>query len=445
MSPQDHRATIDDDGNIVLPAELTRAEPARAPADAHTPMPARIPKAPARMTRNAWQVSEEDEANEKPAPQWMDMERAETEAPAIAEEKPAAVAAEPEPPAVAVIGETSRAAAEAWQEFRHQMYAVTSSALDAGARQYGATLRDGQKLRARAATDLRCTLKRLKAFLAQPVWVPSRRNQAKQYSRGALFAIDMLRFGGTFASLFVGLFVVLNYQSFWEIARANLDPLADLRAAVSDAGESDAGKPFKAPTLSLGRTDGDLMSFVPPVGPPRNLLVIPKLGLHVPIQRPATDKLLSEDWKGLEEDIQSALQHGVVHYPATAEPGQAGNFFVTGHSSYFPWAAGEYKSVFARLSALEVGDEYWVFYGGDKHRYIVQEKKEVRPADVSVLDQPINKRISTLMTCSPVGTTLRRLIIQAQEVDPTTGLAMEVGEHAKPTDLPRVRAEMLPI
>ncbi len=50
-----------------------------------------------------------------------------------------------------------------------------------------------------------------------------------------------------------------------------------------------------------------------------------------------------------------------------------------------------------------------------------------------------------MMTCTPVGTTLRRLIITAQEVDPVTGLALDVGEHRKEEELPSMKMEALPI
>jgi len=119
----------------------------------------------------------------------------------------------------------------------------------------------------------------------------------------------------------------------------------------------------------------------------------------------------------------------VVHYPGTANPGQAGNFFVTGHSSYYPWSPGHYKTVFARLGELSEGDEIWIYYNGDKHRYIIRTKKEVVPSDISVLNQPSDQRLTTLMTCTPVGTTLRRLIIVAEEVDPSTGEVLKVGQQ----------------
>ena len=207
-----------------------------------------------------------------------------------------------------------------------------------------------------------------------------------------------------------------------------------------------ADKLKHVPSLTMaGRSEGNMLSFLPEVGPPDDRLIIPKLNLNVPIVIPSVDSLLKEDWSQLEEDIQTGLQNGVVHYPGTARPGQAGNFFLTGHSSYFPWAPGHYKSVFARLHNLNVGDEYWVYYGGDKHRYIVQSKDEVQPGDVTVLDQPLTQRVSTLMTCTPVGTTLRRLIIQSLEVHPDTGEPMEVGEREKRDNQPNVKMEMLPI
>ncbi|MBI2523917.1 hypothetical protein HYW11_01730, partial [Candidatus Peregrinibacteria bacterium] len=60
-------------------------------------------------------------------------------------------------------------------------------------------------------------------------------------------------------------------------------------------------------------------------------------------------------------------------------------------------------------------------------------------------DQPLDRRIATLMTCVPVGTTLRRLIVTAQELDPITGSPMAVGQHAATTDTPKIPSGMLPI
>ncbi|MCA9371086.1 MAG: sortase [Candidatus Peregrinibacteria bacterium] len=281
--------------------------------------------------------------------------------------------------------------------------------------------------------NARIGLQNLWAFLVQPVWIARKNKPVKEYSRGTLFLLDTVRFGGTFATIFVVLFVSLNFQSFWQIVTPYLDPVERVSSLNGSASDIDAAlrdKLLKSPMLATaGREEGDMLSYLPEVGPPENRVIIPKINLNIPLVTPSYSSLLREDWAGVESDIQEALERGVVHYPGTARPGQAGNFFVTGHSSYYPWAGGHYKTVFARLHELTVGDEYWVYYGGDKHRYVVTGKKEVKPSDVTVLDQPNNKRTGTLMTCTPVGTTLRRLIISSQEIDPVSGLALDVGQH----------------
>ncbi len=87
-----------------------------------------------------------------------------------------------------------------------------------------------------------------------------------------------------------------------------------------------------------------------------------------------------------------------------------------------------------------------MYFGGDRHTYRVTKKYKVKPSNVSVLDQPTTERLSTLMTCTPVGTTLERLIVKAEEIDPATGEILKVGEKTADTPTnPFTRLEALPI
>lgn len=405
------KATYDADGNIILPGSGgSEMEFERAAAQHMEEGMWYMPKNP-NIRSNAWQEMEETKLEEQKEKDEIE-EREETHI------------------------------------VRSQIFLVTQQCLEESAKQYKTSIDDGIGLGRRISESLRALPCVAWEFLTQPVWVPGHNNEPKQYGRGTLFVLDIIRFGGTFASLFVVLFVSLNYQSFWAITESYVNPVADLTADRSSNSTIDnalADKLKRIPALSMaGGSPGNLLAVLPEVGPPENRLIIPKLGLNVPIVVPRTDNLLMEKWKDLEDDIQRSLQDGVVHYPGTARPGQAGNFFVTGHSSYFPWAEGHFKSVFARLPELSVGDEYWVFYGGDKHRYLIDTKKEISPSDVTVLDQPINKRRSSLMTCTPVGTTLRRLIIGSKEVDPVTAAELKVGDHAT-EQMPQVKMKQLPI
>lgn len=153
------------------------------------------------------------------------------------------------------------------------------------------------------------------------------------------------------------------------------------------------------------------------VTPPDYRLIIPKINKNIPVIATNPEKLIGADWQSLEKTFQDDLKNGVVHYPGTAKPGNEGNVFITGHSSYYPWDDGRYKTVFARLSSVEVGDEILIFHGQKEYRYVVREKKEVKNSDVSVLSQDTEKKLLTLMTCSPVGTQFKRLVVIAEQVN----------------------------
>jgi sortase A len=105
----------------------------------------------------------------------------------------------------------------------------------------------------------------------------------------------------------------------------------------------------------------------------------------------------------------------VVHYPGTAEPGQNGNVVITGHSSYFVWDPGGFKDVFALLHEVNIGDKIIVYHQQIPYSYQVYDKKVVMPDQVDVLTQAGENRL-TLITCTPVGTNLKRLVVFAKPV-----------------------------
>jgi len=232
---------------------------------------------------------------------------------------------------------------------------------------------------------------------------------------------QFIRFTVVTGMVFVVSFFVLNFDAYRQIFTGMLNPEVQAKAQETLETAGEGGKSVDSnlllpvlPDKKEERKSYAWLNF--PITPTDNRLVIPKLGKSIPIVDTGESQIQGENWSMLEKQIQSALQGGVVHYPGTAKPGQFGNVFITGHSSYYPWDPGQYKDVFATLSQLEVGDRYYVYYKQTQYSYEVTSKKEVKPSNVDVLSQPKDEKISTLMTCSPVGTTLRRLIITAKEV-----------------------------
>jgi len=114
------------------------------------------------------------------------------------------------------------------------------------------------------------------------------------------------------------------------------------------------------------------------------------------------------------EDLKKSL----VHYPNTALPGQLGSGVIFGHSvlpQFFN--PNSYLTIFSTLYKLKQGDEIFVNYDNVDYKYIVDDMYEVVPSDLTVLEQRFDGRFLTVITCSPPGTYLRRLVIKAKIVD----------------------------
>lgn len=139
-----------------------------------------------------------------------------------------------------------------------------------------------------------------------------------------------------------------------------------------------------------------------------NHLVIPKIHVNAPIE-----------WSIPTDSVLDKLSTGVVHYGDTSLPGENGNVFIAGHSSNYWWDKGTYNQVFALLDSMEVGDRIYINYNSNPYVYKVESTKVVNPSQIEVLN-PTDHSVITLMTCTPVGTTISRRIVQARQIFPST-------------------------
>jgi LPXTG-site transpeptidase (sortase) family protein len=147
--------------------------------------------------------------------------------------------------------------------------------------------------------------------------------------------------------------------------------------------------------------------------PAESTLTIPKINVHTPI---VYEPSLAE------AQIQKALENGVIHYGNTPKPGQAGNSVIFGHSSNDWWEPGNYKFVFVLLDKLVAGDRFSVDYQSKRYTYEVTGARVVEPTDFTVLN-PTPEPTITLITCSPPGTSWKRLVITARQIDPDPATA----------------------
>lgn len=208
--------------------------------------------------------------------------------------------------------------------------------------------------------------------------------------------VELLKFLGLFILFFALLVLVVmgpTYYSqlsyLWGKPTNNYSSKYDLPVAVDTNGSSVTGN---VTTLFDQKTA--LFAI--------DSIVIPKINVDAPIiYLNTTDNAT----------IIETVKDGVGHYYGTAMPGHNGNVFLTGHSSYYWWSGGKYNQVFANLNKLKSGDLIYIYYQSKKFVYQVNNTFVVEPSRVDVLSQTAEPTI-TLMTCTPVGTNLRRLIVQ---------------------------------
>lgn len=220
----------------------------------------------------------------------------------------------------------------------------------------------------------------------------------------------------TFISFFLIIFIVTNLPMYL----SKLQPVEDVPKEVVTTKVLVRAETPKSAPLEPGE-----------VVPATPTLVIPKLEVTTPI-------IFVDTYD--EATIQANLKNGVVHYYQTANPGKVGNGFITGHSSNYWWEKGAYNYIFVNLDKLVVGDQAKIYFEGNKFLYQVTGVKTVEPTDLSVLDQT-SKPTLTLMTCTPPGTSWKRLIVSLDQIAPVykapTLVEKPVTSTATPKALPK--------
>lgn len=126
-----------------------------------------------------------------------------------------------------------------------------------------------------------------------------------------------------------------------------------------------------------------------------NLLIIPKIGVKIPIVEGTTEK---------------ALNKGAWRLPETSTPDKGSNTVITGHRWLYKPPS---QKTFYLLDKLEIGDNFKIIWEGKDYNYKISGVSIVLPTDVWVLN-PTTKSVVTLITCTPLFSTEKRLVVKAE-------------------------------
>lgn len=121
------------------------------------------------------------------------------------------------------------------------------------------------------------------------------------------------------------------------------------------------------------------------------------------------------EWNVAQANVNGQLINSLVHLSGTAEPSQNGDVLIAGHSSYYWWTKGAYKNIFAPLVNAKNGDDVIIKKDGIAYQYKIADISEIgNSADLKLNVGGDKKGSLYLITCVPVGTNLRRLVIRAE-------------------------------
>lgn len=161
---------------------------------------------------------------------------------------------------------------------------------------------------------------------------------------------------------------------------------------------------------------GDILAFASPPAAAASVSAIPreyrltieKIGVEAPLVMPVGST---------PEDVLAALEGGVGLYPGSALPGQPGRAVLLGHSSRASWYRGGYATVFTLIKELKPGDTFRIASPDAAHVYEVFSRTEMWPDAANImLSQPPEGAEAVLITCHPIGSASRRMVVRARLV-----------------------------
>lgn len=219
-----------------------------------------------------------------------------------------------------------------------------------------------------------------------------------------LFSLPIVFFG--FCLSFYVFFPLISWQVYFApifnaqdvaipIPKTTVINKNDLGSLVSQASNSLLGIDYTNaknwfPEFTKAANETKTLSYI---------LSIPKLGIE----------------KANVSTTDYDLGKHLVNYPGTALPPQNGNTVIFGHSTLPQlFNKNDYKTIFATLYKLQVGDEIFAHIENISYKYKVASITVVSADDISLLSQQYDDSYLTLITCTPPGTTWKRLVVKTR-------------------------------
>ncbi len=186
-----------------------------------------------------------------------------------------------------------------------------------------------------------------------------------------------------FASLYLIVFLTLNFIEFWHWIKRKISfskKVEELRNTVQENEE--------IPYTEKGDS-----------------VEVPKIEVKAPL-------VLIESSEN--EDFLKALDRGVVLHPQSVLPGEKGKILILGHSAPSGYPQINYDWVFSRLNELEPGDQIYVNFQRRHYSYNVSQKIFLEKGEEIPKNLTNSLSMLYLISCWPPGRDIERIAIKAE-------------------------------
>lgn len=140
-----------------------------------------------------------------------------------------------------------------------------------------------------------------------------------------------------------------------------------------------------------------------------------EFSIYIPKINAKSNILVNID-PGNEKEYMEALKKGVAHTKGTSLPGEGKLIYLFSHSTNSPLYAARFGAVFYLLGKLENEDKIIIYYKDEKFEYEVNQVNTVEASNVSWLEDKNEDETLILQTCTPPGTSWKRLLVIAKRI-----------------------------
>lgn len=208
-------------------------------------------------------------------------------------------------------------------------------------------------------------------------------------------------------TLFYFFFPIFSYNVFLSSAFAGGTIEAPLPKRFVLGGGNVIGDLFSAGIANVTGNYKDARNWFPQIHDTQGKDAdITQYELSIPSQGIDKAKVVATDY-----DLS---QHLVQYFSTSKNPIDKGTSVIFGHSTLPQWFDPKnYMAIFAKLHTIKNGDEIDVTVNGMLFKYKIFSITVMNPTDPNIFTQSFDNSYITLVTCTPPGTTWKRLVVRA--------------------------------